>query len=113
MVSSSRRSGTKQTSSGCTRNANATMSSVTAISRLSLVRSIARRPLDVGVLDVTAVLPQVDGDAIGATLERQASGLERVGIVHPARLAQRGDVVDVHPEAGPRVGAGTPAHPSR
>ena len=73
--------------------------SVTAISRFSGTGSSASRPLDVVVLDVAAVLAQVDGDAVGAGLGRQhgrrAPGRDRAP---PRALRDGGDVVDVDAE---------------
>ncbi len=59
----------------------------------------ARRRSTSRVLDVTPVFAQMDGDPVGARVLGDARGLERVGIVAPARLAQRRDVVDVDAEA--------------
>ena len=48
------------------------------------------------VLDVPAILAQVDGDAVGAAQMRLGGGPYRIGFVRAPRLPQRGDVVDVH-----------------
>ena len=55
-----------------------------------------REPLDVVVLDVTAVFAQVHGDSVGAGALAVGCGGDGVGDVGPARLPQRGDVIDVH-----------------
>ena len=52
----------------------------------------------VALLDVAAVLAQVNGDAVGAAQEGQHRGRHRVGFVRPPRLPQRRDVVDVDAE---------------
>ena len=51
--------------------------------------------LDVVVADVPAVLAEVRGDAVRAGVEAHARGLDRIGIRRPARVAERGDVIDV------------------
>src|SRR5437667_10218126 len=53
----------------------------------------------VGVLDVTAVLTQVAGDAVGAGALGGFGRPHRVGLVGAARLAQRRHVVNVDVEA--------------
>ena len=52
----------------------------------------------VAVLDVPAILAQVDGDAVGARELAQRSRPHRVGVARAACLPQRRDVVDVHVE---------------
>ena len=63
------------------------------------------QPPHVLVLDVPAVLAQVDGDAVGAAQVRLDGRPHGVGLVRAARLPQRGHVVDVDAEfdhvAGP------------
>ena len=59
---------------------------------------LAQHP-HVAVLDVAAVLAQVDGDAVGARQLAQRRRRDRIGIARPALLAQRRDVVDVDVEA--------------
>ena len=58
----------------------------------------AAQLLDVAFLDVAAVLAQVDGDALGAGRLGGERYLHRIRVVDPARLPERGDVVDVHAE---------------
>src|SRR5207248_1539707 len=53
----------------------------------------------VGVLDVTAVLTQVAGDAVGAAALGGFGRPHRVGLVGAARLAQRRHVINVDVEA--------------
>src|SRR5690606_35574856 len=55
-------------------------------------------PAHVLVADVAAVLAQVDGDAVGAAEVGLHRGPHRIGLPGAARLAQRGDVVDVDAE---------------
>ncbi len=57
------------------------------------------QPLDVVVLDVAAVGPQVRGDARGPRLLRQAGRLDGVRVRRAARLAQRRHVIDVDRES--------------
>ena len=75
-----------------------TISGVTAISRFTLVRTAASSALDVAILDVAAILAQVHGDAVGAAPLRRQRRLDDVRIRRAARLADRGDVVDVDAE---------------
>ena len=57
---------------------------------------------EVGVLDVAAVLAEVHGDAVGAAGLGLDRGLHGIGLVGAPRLADGGDVVDVHAEFGHR-----------
>ena len=50
------------------------------------------------VLDVPAILAQVDGDAVGAAQVRLHRRPHGIGFVRAARLPQRRDVVDVDAE---------------
>jgi len=52
----------------------------------------------VAVLDVAAVLAQVDDDAVGAAEQRERRGGDRVGLQAEPRLPHRGDVIDIHHE---------------
>ena len=56
-------------------------------------------PVWAAVLDMPAILPQVNGDPVRAAQFRQHSGPDRVGLAPAARLTQRGDVVDIHSES--------------
>ena len=69
-------------------------SGLVASSRLS-TRTAGASALDVVVLDVAAVLAQVDGDAVGAGRLAQPRGLERIGLVGAACLPDGGHVIDV------------------
>jgi hypothetical protein len=60
---------------------------------------LAHQAFDVVVDDVPAVLAQVGGDAVGAGGLGDARGPERIGQPAAARVAHRGDVIDVHSEA--------------
>ncbi len=57
-----------------------------------------REALDVRILDVATVLPQVHGDAVRAGGLGEPRGLERVGLVGAAGLPDGRDVVDVDVE---------------
>jgi len=59
------------------------------------VHEVAQPP-HILVLDVAPVLPQMDGDAVGAAEMRLDRGPHRVGFVGAARLPQCRDMVDVH-----------------
>jgi hypothetical protein len=54
--------------------------------------------LDVEVLDVAPVLPEMRGDAVGAGAFAQLGGGGRVGFLAPPRLPDRGDMIDVDVE---------------
>ena len=60
---------------------------------------LALEPGDVGIGDVAAVLAQVRRDAVGAGLDGQMRGTQRVGMPAAARVADGGHVVDVDAEA--------------
>src|SRR5262249_52660246 len=53
--------------------------------------------------DGAAVLAQVHRDAVRARLLGDPRRGNRVGVVDPPRLAQRGDVIDVDPERDHKV----------
>ena len=55
--------------------------------------------VEVGVLDMTAVLAQVRGDAVGAGGFAEHCGGGGVGFIGAARLTEGGDVIDVDEEA--------------
>ena len=52
----------------------------------------------VAILDVAAIFAQVHGDAVGAGELDERRRPHRIGIRGAARLAQRGDVIDVDVE---------------
>ena len=54
---------------------------------------------DVIVDDVTAILPQMRGDAVGAGRNGDLGGLDRIGMPPAARISHGGDVIDVDAEA--------------
>jgi len=54
---------------------------------------------DVGVLDVTAIFPEVGGDPVHADFLAYEGGLDRVRLVSTSRLPECRDVVDVHIKA--------------
>jgi hypothetical protein len=51
--------------------------------------------VEVPILDVSSVLAQVDGDAVGSRALGEHGGVGRVRLVDATRLAQRGNVIDV------------------
>jgi hypothetical protein len=59
----------------------------------------AGQRIDVRILDVAAIFPQVHGDAICAGVLTNLRGGDRIGISRPTGLPQRGDVIDVDEEA--------------
>ena len=52
----------------------------------------------VAVLDVAPILAQMQGDAVGARLLGEQRGVHGIRVIDPPRLAQRRDMIDVHPE---------------
>ena len=58
-------------------------------------RQLALKAGDVFVGDVTAVLPQVCGDAVGARFDGKVRGAQGIGMPSTPRIADGGDVVDV------------------
>ncbi len=54
--------------------------------------------LHIAVLDVSAILPEVERDRIGSGLLRRQGGLYRLGIGSTPGLPKGGDVVDIHTE---------------
>ena len=66
-------------------------------SHLQVHARLQQRPqrVHVAILDVPAVLAQMQRDVVGAGLLGQQRRMHRVGIRRAARLAHRGDVIDV------------------
>jgi hypothetical protein len=64
--------------------------------------------LEVALLDVPAVLAQVDGDLVRAPHLREHGGLDGVWIDGAARLAQGRDVIDVDAKASGHSGRNVP-----
>ena len=62
-------------------------------------RYLRLQPRHIRVADVAAVFPQMRGDAVGAGLDGGQRGAYRIGTRPAARVAQRGDVVDIDTEA--------------
>ena len=60
---------------------------------------LAHQAFDVAIDDVPAILAQMGGDAVGARGLGDARGPERIGQPAAARVAHRGDVIDVHAKA--------------
>jgi hypothetical protein len=73
-------------------------------------QQLRRERDDVGILDVAAVFAQVQGDAVGAGLLGHQRGADRVRVRGAARVAQRGDVVDVHAKVDDGAGGLQEAH---
>ena len=59
---------------------------------------LAHQPVDVGVDDVPAILAQVRGDAVGAGCGGDQGRAQRIGELAATRVADGGDVIDVHAE---------------
>ena len=55
--------------------------------------------MDVDILHVPPVFPEVGGDPIGAGLFTEYGGGDRIRLGASARLPDRGDVIDVYVEA--------------
>ncbi len=56
-------------------------------------------PRHVVVVDMAAIFAQMRGDAIGPRRERRLRRAKRIGKSAAARIAQRGDMIDVHAKA--------------
>ncbi len=52
---------------------------------------------------MAAILAQVHGDAVGTGLLRQQRGVHRIRVLGAARLAHRGDVIDVDAQTDVRM----------
>ena len=52
----------------------------------------------IAILDMAAIFAEVDRDAVGAAQLGQSGGPNRIGLVRPPGLPERGDVVDVDAE---------------
>ena len=59
-------------------------------------------PRHIFVADVTAVFAQMRGDAIGAGVDGEFGGAQRIRHVAAARIAQSRDMIDVDAKAQPR-----------
>ena len=99
VVRSSRFSGTRQQACGTWRKRD--REHLVGGRHLEIERpgQLALEAGDVVVGDVAAILAQVRGDAVGAGLDGQVGGAQRVGMAPAARVADGGDVVDVDAEA--------------
>ena len=53
-------------------------------------------PLDIAVHDMTAVFPQMHRDAVCAGGDGRACRAQRIGVKASARIADGGDMIDVH-----------------
>ena len=65
------------------------------ISRFSLHCTVCRSSCHIAVVDVPAVLAQVDGDAVGPAQLGLGRRPDRVRLVGPPGLPQRGHVIDI------------------
>jgi hypothetical protein len=54
--------------------------------------------MEIVVLDVPAILAEMERDSGGPGFERQLGRADRIGLHAPARLAERGHVIDVDAE---------------
>ena len=63
------------------------------------LHGLAEQP-EVAVLDVAAILAEVDRDPVRAAEFRLGRGPDRVGLAAPPGLAEGGHVVDVHSQSG-------------
>ena len=77
-----------------------TISSVAAISRFSRAIDGVRQSLEIVILDVSAILTEVDGDSGGSASLCCQGSLHRIRLVDPPGLPDGGDVVDVDAESG-------------
>ena len=95
MVISARFSGTRQQS--CGRTPTAMSEHLVGEAHLEIHARLQQRPqrVHVAILDVAAVFAQMQRDVVGARLLGQQRGVHRVRIRRAARLAHRGDVIDV------------------
>ena len=67
------------------------------------VRQFAQ-PTHVLILNVTAILTQMHGDAISPTQMRLDRSPDRIGFMGTARLSHRGDMIDVDPQFDQAMG---------
>ena len=67
------------------------------------VASSAAQQLHVALLDVAAILAQMQRDVVGAGLLGEQRRLHRLGIARVALLAQRRHVIDVDAERDARM----------
>ena len=95
VVTSARFSGTRQQSAG--RTLGGDRQHLVGDGHLQIHAGLQQRPqrAHVLVLDVAAVLAQVQRDAVGAGALGEQRRMHRIGIARAARLAQRGHVIDV------------------
>ena len=60
---------------------------------------LGSQPRDILVANMTTILPQMRGDPVGAGFDGGVGCLDGIGMVSAACVPNRGDVVDVDPEA--------------
>ena len=98
VVSSSRRSGTRQTACGLVRKRNPQHVFGRRHLEIQRLRDLGLQPRHVVVADVAAVLAQMRGDAVGAGLDRGQRGAHRIRPLAAPRVAQGRDVIDIDAE---------------
>ena len=96
VVTSSRFSGTRQTSCGLTSHAMSSISCVTAHSRFMRVFRSGRSVRTSASTIWRRSSRRVQRDDVGARFLGGERGADRIGIRRAARIAQRGNVIDVH-----------------
>ena len=96
VVRSARRSGTRQ--AACGLRAQRDLDHVVGRRHFEIQRlvDLGLEPRDVVVADVAAVLAQMRGDAVGARGHGELRGAHRIGMPPAPRIADGGDVVDIH-----------------
>ncbi len=99
MVNSSRFSGTNVASSGLTAQAMSAMADTAAISRLRRLVTSGPQRAQIVVLNVSAILAQMDGDAVGAAEQSQHRRRHRIGFVRSPCLPHGGHMIDVDAQA--------------
>ena len=96
VVTSSRRSGTSVAWSGFTSQAISEISGVAGHFQVQLDRHRLAQDAQVAVRDVAAVFAQMERDAVGPAQFGQGRGPDRVRLISPPRLPDRGHVIDVY-----------------
>ena len=62
----------------------------------------SHEPSNIVVGDVTAILAQMGGDVVGASLDRELGSTQGIGVAPSPRIAERRHVIDVDAEADGR-----------
>ena len=66
----------------------------------ALVTTVTNQ-IPIAILDVATILAQVRGDPVAAASRDDFRGAHRIGMIAPARVADRGHVVDIGAKAQP------------